>query len=144
MDINIKRTPAEERSIFRMKKGLDIRKANIQILVLFALGFVPAIFNSDDLNSAISYSGLLFTGASFILYYQTHLKKRVRIKPIALPQKKDDAAENLVSLKLDDSFITTETFDRYFRIKWSLVTGYRLYKGCLLIRIGKKMYLHLW
>jgi hypothetical protein len=27
MDINIKRTPAEERSIFRMKKGLDIRKA---------------------------------------------------------------------------------------------------------------------
>lgn len=137
MNIIINRTPAEERAIHKMKKGLDTRKTNIQIMVLFALGFVPAILNSDDSNTAISYSGLLFTGASFLLYYQTYFK-RIRIKPIAVPLKENQAGVLPVSLKIDDSFISTEDVNKYLRIKWDLTTGYRLHKDYLLIHISKK------
>ena len=138
MEINIKRTAAEEAALNKMKRGLDANKTNIRILALSALGVILLVFGSNNLNVENGYGGLLFIGASLMLYYQTHIKGIVRIKPITASPKKNDVAENMINLKFDDSFIVMETDKRYIQIKWSVVNSYRLYKDCLLILTGKE------
>jgi hypothetical protein len=129
MEINIIRDINEEIICNKIKRGLIARGKNRSILILFMIGLITIFFDNNEFNLAI---GMVFIGASLMLYYEKHIPTSSNKKTIGRYKESGQT----IKININDSFLIHETMKSYIRIHWSAIDSYKSYKGYLFILPG--------
>lgn len=140
MQITIKRNITQEFDCFQIRIKLLSKGLRLGIILLIA-GILSIIICQNDFGvtdtSLIMYLVLemiFFLISIFILkriYSYNQLYKKSRKSALT----EYGHIETYSTLTMDDKYLTYESLKRYYKLSWTSLTTYQLYKGSLVIMI---------